>query len=458
MRLLSVFALIALLMAPAFNQAAAQAPQPVEVETFVLDNGLKVVVVPDRRVPVVTHMLWYKVGSADEERGQSGIAHFFEHLMFKRTETHEEGAFDAAVKAVGGNQNAFTTQDYTAYFQQVPPDALGEMMAFEADRMENLILDEQAIETERRVVMEERLQRVDNRPFGILNEAVDATLYKNHPYGIPVIGWMHEIEALDRDELVAFYERYYTPNNAVLVVAGDVDAETVRRLVSETYGRIPPGPDLPPRVRPTEPEPRTVRSVTLHDPRASLPSFIRQWFAPAYFSEQGKTADALQVLTEILGGGSRSRLYQELVVKSQIASAVSAWTGVGRLDYSSVGIYAQSNDTAELDEVERVIDAEIAKIAAEGVSEKELETAKNVLASRLILDNNDQMSRAMEYGVTLVTGGTVDDLGKTRERIEAVTVEDVRAAARTYLGNRRGVTGYLLPEEADTASEQEDPA
>ena len=246
-RIGSALAVVLVLIAP----AAAEAPRdPAEVENFLLDNGMEVVVIPDHRAPIVTHMVWYKVGSADEPPGKSGIAHFFEHLMFKGTKAHKAGEFGAKIAEIGGSENAFTSYDYTAYFQTVTPDALETMMAFEADRMRNLILTDDVIGPERDVILEERRSRIENSPDALLSEEVDATLYQNHPYRMPVIGWMHEMENLNRTDAVAFYDRYYAPNNAVLVVAGDVDAETVRKLAEKTYGKVPRGPDLPPRVRP----------------------------------------------------------------------------------------------------------------------------------------------------------------------------------------------------------------
>lgn len=432
---------------------ALAAPQDAvpEAESFVLDNGLQVVVCPKRRVPIVGHTIWYKVGAADEAPGQSGIAHFFEHLMFKATANHEAGELDAAVKAVGGSLNAFTSADYTAYYEQVPPEALGEMMAFEADRMRNLILDEQTIETERRVVIEERLGRVENQPSGILDEASNATLFQNHPYGTPIIGWMHEIKQLDRQQLLDFYKRHYTPNNAILVVSGDVDVETARRLAEETYGKVPRGPDLPPRIRPVEPEARAMRSVSLKDPRVSLPHFARSWVTPAYFpndpaSEERRAAEALFILAEILGGGAHSRLYRELVVERQIASSISAWVEINLRDYALFGVNASPISEGEIKEVEAAVAAEIEKIARSGVTESELDTAKKALASKAVFAREDHMSRAIELGTILAIGGTVEDFATMTERIQEVPAGDIQSAARQYLALDRSMASYLLPD------------
>jgi zinc protease len=232
-----------------------------EVSSFTLGNRLEVVVIPDRRVPVVTHMIWYRNGSADDPLGESGIAHFLEHLMFKGTDKHPAGEFSQVVSALGGQENAFTSFDYTAYFQRVAREHLKTMMEFEADRMTGLVLDEGVVAPERDVVLEERRMRVETDPAAQLSEAMAASLFVHHPYGIPIIGWMHEIETLDRAHALAYYRRFYTPENAILVVAGDVTSDEVRELAETTYGRVAPRGEAPVRTRPREPEPRAARHV-----------------------------------------------------------------------------------------------------------------------------------------------------------------------------------------------------
>lgn len=429
--------------------SSTQQPQSSDVTSFMLDNGLQVVVIPDRRAPVVTHMLWYKVGSADEDPGKSGIAHFFEHLMFKGTKNHPAGAFSRRIAEIGGQENAFTSYDYTAYFQQVAPDALGTMMAFEADRMTNLILTDDVIGPERSVILEERNSRVESEPGSLLGEELDATLYQNHPYRIPVIGWMHEIEKLNRADAIDFYQRYYAPNNAVLIVAGDVEAGEVRRLAEETYGKVPRGPDLPPRIRPSEPEQNTARTVTLSDPRVSTPSFRKAWVVPSYTTAADGEAEALDLLSEILGGGPRSRAYEALVVEQGIASSAGAWYQSDALDETSFQIYASPRGAATLADVEKAMDAEIARIAGEGVTEAELAAAKKRYVRSLIFARDSQSGMARIYGSTLTTGGTIEDIEKWPDRIEAVTAEQVRDAARRHLDQSRSVTGYLLPAGGD---------
>ncbi|HRP78651.1 MAG TPA: pitrilysin family protein [Aquamicrobium sp.] len=433
---------LALLAPAAF--AEQEAPQ---IENFTLDNGLEVVVIPDHRAPVVTHMVWYKVGSADEEPGKSGIAHFLEHLMFKGTEKYGPGVFSARIAEVGGRENAFTSYDYTAYYQQVAPDLLPEMMAMEADRMTNLILTDEVIAPERDVVIEERNSRVENEPRSLLSEEVNATLYQNHPYRFPVIGWMHEIEKLNRDDAIEFYRRHYAPNNAVLVIAGDVEPAAVRELAEETYGKVARGPELPPRLRPTEPEQNTRRTVTLNDARVGVPNFSKRWLVPSYTTAEPGAAEALDILSEVLGGGVRSRLYQELVVKQGIASSAMAYYQGTALDDTMFMVLGSPRGDATIEDVEKAIDAEVAKIAADGVTEEEVEKAKKRFVRSMIFARDEQDGMARIYGSTLTTGGTVEDIANWPDRIRAVKAEDVKAAATRWLDERRAVAAYLLPQE-----------
>ena len=406
---------------------------------------MEVVVIPDHRAPIVTHMVWYKVGSADEPPGKSGIAHFFEHLMFKGTTNHKPGEFGAKVAEIGGSENAFTSWDYTAFYQTVSPDALPTMMSYESDRMRNLILTDDVIGPERDVILEERRSRIENSPEALLSEEMDATLYQNQPYRIPVIGWMHEMEQLNRVDATAFYDKYYAPNNAVLVVAGDVDAATVKTLAEATYGKVPRGPELPPRIRPTEPEQNTKRTVTLRDPRVSVPSFQKEWLVPSYHTAKDGEAEALDLLSEILGGGIRSRIYQELVVKKGIASGAGASYSGTFLDDTSFSIYGAPRGEAGIDQVEGAIDAEIVRIIRDGVTDSELEKAKNRYVRSMIFARDNQSGMANLYGGTLATGGTVADIAAWPDRIRAVTSDQVKAVAAKYLNPDHSVAGYLLP-------------
>jgi len=310
-------------LAAAFSQPdAATAGRATQ---FKLDNGMDVVVIPDHRAPVVTHMAWYRIGAADESPGVSGIAHFLEHLMFKATENMKSGEFSKTIARLGGQDNAFTSQDVTAYFQRIARDRLPTVMKMEAERMTKLRLEEKEVLTERDVIKEERRSRTDNNPTAILAEEMNAALYQSHPYGIPIIGWMHEIAKLSREDALAFYKRHYAPNNAILIVAGDVTPDEVLKLAKETYGKIPRNPDVKAYARPTEPPARAARRVELVDARAGQPILQRYYNAPSYASAEGREAEALDLLLKVTASGTTSRLYRELVVKQKIASSVGGY-------------------------------------------------------------------------------------------------------------------------------------
>ncbi|UVK49262.1 insulinase family protein (plasmid) [Mesorhizobium sp. AR07] len=417
----------------------------IKATNFLLDNGMEVVVIPDNRAPIVTHMVWYKIGSADEPPGKSGIAHFVEHLMFKAaTINHAAGEFDRAVAEIGGSHNAFTSQDYTAFYETVAPPALEQMMSFEADRMFNLSITDDDIKTERDVIIEERRSRIDNDPQAVLGEAVDATLWQNQPYRIPVIGWMQEMEKLDWTDARAFYDKYYTPNNAVLVVAGDVAPETVKALAEKTYGTVPAAPGLT-RIRPVEPGQNTKRTVTLTDARVSVPNFSTHWVVPSYRTAERGEAEALDLLAEILGGGTRSRLYQQLVVKQGIAAEAGAHFEGTMLDASYFSIHGSPRGDAKLADIEAAVDAEIARIARDGVTSDELDKAKDRYVRSVIFAHDQQDSIASMYGSTLATGGNLKDVEERPDRIRKVTADQVKAVAARYLVSDHSTTGYLLP-------------
>lgn len=429
----------------AFGGASAQVSRPSagpQVSTFTLDNGLDVVVVPDRRAPVATHMIWYKVGSADEQRGKSGIAHFLEHLMFKGTDKHPAGEFSNTVSELGGQENAFTSYDYTAYFQRVPKDALKTVMQFEADRMTGLVLTDEVVLPERDVILEERRSRTDSDPAAQLSEVVSATLWMNHPYGLPIIGWDHEISALTREDALEFYRKYYTPNNAILVVAGDVDEAEVRTLVADTYAKVERRADPPPRLRAREPNQVAARRVALADPRVRQPSVSRAYLAPSYKTAEGDEAYALDLLSIVLGGGSTSRLYRALVVDGG-AAAAGAYYGGSSLDDSRFVVYASPRPDKTLADMEAAIDVEIAKLIEGGVQEGELERAKTRLIADTIYDLDSQTSLARQFGAALTTGMSVQDVLEWPERIRKITPEQVVDAAKKTLLLRNSVTGLL---------------
>jgi zinc protease len=421
-----------------------QAASKPDVGHFTLDNGLEVVVVPDRRAPVVTHMVWYKVGAADETPGKSGLAHFLEHLMFKGTAKNPIGKFSQTVAFVGGQENAFTTQDYTGYFQRVSKENLKTLMEFESDRMTGLVLTDEAVAPELKVVLEEQNQRVANNPRARLSEQIDAALYLNHPYGKPVIGWRHEIEKLNREEALAFYRRFYTPNNAVLVVAGDVTTDEIKTLTAATYGKVPKVAEIGPRHRPQEPAQVAPRHVTLADARVQQPSLHRAYLVPSSATAKAGESEALEVLSFILGHGTTSRLYRTLVVERELAIGAGGYYNGTSLDASQFTVYGSPKPGVTLPKLEDAVDAVIDDIVANGVSPDEVERAKNRLIADTVYAQDSQATMARWYGAALTTGSTVEAVQTWPERLRTVTADAVNAAAKAWLDKRRSVTGYLI--------------
>jgi zinc protease len=439
----AALALASLLAVPAYAADNGNAPTH-----FTLENGLEVVVIPDRRTPVVTHMVWYKVGSADEPPGKSGIAHFLEHLMFKGTNKTPVGVFSATVANVGGQENAFTSNDYTAYFQRVSRENLPRLMTLEADRMTGLVLTDEVVKPELDVVLEEQYQRVANDPAAQLGEQVQAALYLNHPYGRPIIGWRREIEKLDRNEAIAFYRRFYTPNNAVLVIAGDVTADDVKALAESTYGKVRPTAEIGPRIRPQEPEPVAVRQVSLADPRVAQPSLQRAYLVPSETTAAPGESEAIDLMAHILANGSTSRLYRRLVVEKDTAASVGGYYQGSALDPARMAIYATPRAGVGLPELEAAIDAALTEVIESGLTAEELDRAKSRMVADWVYAQDSQQMLARIYGVALTTGSTVEKVRTWTDRIKAVSLESVNAAARRWLDKRRSVTGYLMREPA----------
>ncbi|MGO9675232.1 MAG: M16 family metallopeptidase [Methylocella sp.] len=416
-----------------------------------LANGLDIVVIPDRRAPVVTHMVWYRNGSADDPLGKSGIAHFLEHLMFKGTKNNPQGKFSELVADSGGQENAFTSNDYTAYFQRVAAGELAVCMEYEADRMKNLVLSDEIVAPEREVVMEERRMRTDSDPSDQLNEAVQAALFTQHPYGKPIIGWGHEIEGLDREDALRYYDRFYTPENAILVVAGDVEPTDVIALAEKIYGPIPARGEAPKRSRPREPEPRAHRRVTLADDKVEQPSLQCVYLAPSYSTAAPGVGEALEVLAHLLGGGNTSLLFKKLVMEQKIAVAAGAHYQGTAVDDTRFYAFAVPAPGVPLERLEAAIDAVIAEVAAHGVNEADFRRAKTRLVADAVYAQDSQASLARWYGAALATGLSIADVAAWPARIEAVTLDDVKKAA-LWLDKKRGVTGFLKPANESDAS------
>ncbi|KAF0221206.1 MAG: Zn-dependent [Rhodospirillaceae bacterium] len=422
--------------------AQAQVFNPV---TKTLGNGLQVVVVENHRAPIVSHMVWYRVGAADESAGKSGIAHFLEHLMFKGTPSVPPGEFSKIVARNGGRDNAFTSSDYTAYFQNIAADRLDLVMKMEADRMRNLTLAEADVVSELEVVKEERRSRTDNDPAALLQERLEALLFVNHPYRRPIIGWPDELNGLSRTDALDYYQRWYAPNNAILIVAGDVDPAKVMAMAETHYGRLKPE-KLPPRLRATEPPPVGARRITLTDARVKQPSWTRLYLAPSQHSAADKTqVQALEVLGEILSGGATSRLYKALVVDQGVAASAQSWYDAGALDHSTFGFHASPRPGVTLDRLEGALKAEIARLLKDGVTEEEVRRAKTRLKAEVVYARDSLHTAARVLGEALTTGQSVADVEDWPNRIAQVTTAQVNAAARAVLVDDASATGLLLP-------------
>ena len=417
------------------------------VTTFELENGMQVVVVEDHRAPVVQHMVWYRAGSADETSGTSGVAHFLEHLLFKATDTLAEGELSATVAANGGRDNAFTSFDYTAYFQRVAADRLEIMMRMEADRMRNIRLTETNIETERKVIIEERNQRTENNPRALLSEQMRAVQYHNHRYGVPIIGWMHEMETLDMEDVLGFYETYYHPNNAILVVSGDVEPDEVRRLAARYYGVIPENTDLPKRQRSAEPPQTAERRVLLRDARVAQPYVSRSYLATERNSGDQHMAAALTLLADLLGGGTTSYLTEKLQFETQKAVYTSAFYGGVSLDDATFSVVIVPTVDLSLEEAEDAMDATLAQFLVDGVDEDRLARIKYQLRASEIYGRDNVDGIANRYGRALASGLTIEDVQSWPEVLQAVTADEIMAAARKVLVRNASVTGWLMRNE-----------
>lgn len=422
-------------------------------ETFTLDNGMDVVVLPDHRAPVVTHMVWYKVGAVDEDPGKSGIAHLFEHVMFKETDDIADGEFDSIISRLGGQNNAFTSWDYTAYYERVAKQHLGKMMELEAERMTDLIIDEDpegSFITERDVVKEERRQRVDNNPGVILREKVLAEFWEGHPYEITVIGRMDEVEALTPQDGIDFYKKYYSPENAILVVAGDVTGDEVKALAEEHYGVIEPSglvdgtrkwADVPPLSETQE--------ITHSDPKVRQPVWYR------YFDGTSQKRDrdfalALDVGLSVLGGGNTSLLYVALVEDQKVAvnAGTFAWTGLH--DNGPAVIYATPSPGVSMEDLEAAVVAEVAKQLEAGFSDEDVQRVRNSMAADAIYARDSQQSMANLFGGWLAIGGSIDDLMNYPDDVRAVTTEEALAAVRkVFAADNHYIEAQLLPAEGE---------
>ena len=435
------------LLALALPTTAALARDNEDVTHFTLDNGMEVVVVEDHRAPAVQQMVWYRAGSADEPKGSSGVAHFLEHLLFKATDKMESGEFSATVAKNGGRDNAFTSYDYTAYFQRVAADRLELMMQMESDRMKNIRLTPENIATERDVIIEERNQRTENDPSALFREQLNAAQYLNHRYGTPIIGWMHEMRSLDLQDALDVYKLYYSPHNAILVVSGDVVPENVRTLEEQYYGKIPANPDLPDRSRTQEPPQTAERRLIFRDDRVAQEYVSRSYLAQERDPGDQKTAAALTMLAELLGGGTTSYFAEKLQFDAPVATYSAAFYSGQSLDDTTFNLVVVPQPGVSLQDAEDAMDAAIAGFMKDGVDAEQLERIKQQVRAEQIYARDNADSVANRYGSALAIGLTVQDVQDWPDVLEAVTAEDIMQAAKDVFNREASVTGWLMREE-----------
>ena len=416
---------------------AAEAPAPVLAVT--LDNGLRVLLLEDHRSPIVSLQLWYRVGSRNEARGATGIAHFLEHLMFRGTPTHGPGAFARIVERNGGQDNAFTSQDVTSYYVNIAADRLEPILALEADRMQNLTLDPKIVDSEREVVTEERRTRTEDDPGGALGEEVSALAFRAHPYGQPIIGWAVDLKRITREEIQAFYKIYYAPNNAVLVAAGDFKADAVLGKIKQVFGPIPRGPE-PPKVLAVEPEQNGERRLVVQRP-AELPIVYVGYPVP---NQQSPDAIALDVLSVVLSGGRSSRLYRHLVYERQLALEAGGDYSYFSIDPNLFWFYATPLPGQTPETLEKELIGEMERLKKEPVGDEELKRAKNQIEAGFVFQDDSVHKRAALLArFELVGGYALKD--QYLDKIRAVTAADLQRVAKRYFTDDKKNVGILLP-------------
>lgn len=429
------------------------AAEPVKVETFMLENGMQVVVIPNHRVPAVSHMIWFRIGSADEPRGESGLAHYLEHMMFKGTDKLKVGEYSQVVSKHGGDHNAFTSYDYTGYYVNIAKENLPLVMDLEANRMVKLHVDEAEFLKEREVIIEERSMRTDNQPSALLHEQMGAALFLNHPYHTPIIGWRHEMANLNREQVFAMYHRYYHPNNAVLVVAGDITAAKLKPLAEKYYGTLKKGEELT-RDWTSEPPSAAERRLVLRDEKVQQPNFSRYYLAPSFVTGETKHAISLTLLAQVVGGSQTSRLYQELVVKRKIATnAVASYNGIDR-GPSMFVVSATPAENVQLADLEAAIDEVLSQTLAQGITAEELDRAKTLAKAEVIYARDGLQSLAYIIGQLYMIGLDEAFFNAWTDSIEAATAADLQAAGQYVLKPERSVTGWLLPTAVITSSKE----
>jgi zinc protease len=410
---------------------------------FALANGMQVLVIPDHRAPVATQMLWFRVGAVDDPPGLSGMAHFFEHMMFRGTKEVPDDGFAQTIAKNGGENNAFTDHDYTAFYEQIAKDRLPLAMKLEADRLVNLDLSDSHVGPERDVVLEERRMRVDNEPQALMGEQMHAALHLSHPYGRPVIGWSEEVRRIDRLSAQDFYNHHYAPNNAILVIAGDVTPDEVRQMAQDSYGKVG-ARELQPRAEFTEPPRLAETRMTITRSDARVPIFSRLYRVTSYAQGRPGQAEGLETYAQLLGGDQTSILYRVLVEQKKLATDVGAsYDGYAR-DAGEFSIYAVPRPGVSLEALEKAMDQVLAVNALALQRDNDLARAKTGLIASVTYRRDSQFALASAYGQALTIGLTVDDVNEWPARIRAVNAEGVRKAAQS-LSRREAVSAYLVP-------------
>jgi zinc protease len=415
-----------------------------------LANGMRVVVREDHRAPTAVQMVWYRVGSIDERDGVTGVAHVTEHMMFKGTPSVGPGEFNRRVAAIGGRDNAFTSTDYTAYFQQVPANQLKTVMALEADRMRHLTLDPAGYDKEIQVIMEERRMRTDDQSTARVHEAMSAVAWQAHPYRRPVIGWMSDLEQMQVSDVRAWYRQWYVPNNATLVVVGDVNHAQVFAWARETYGKVP-ARAIKDRKQYDEPTQAGLRQLDVKAP-ADLPLLVMGWKAPR-FNDPQKDVDpyALEMLAQILDGHEAARLPSALVREQQVAVSVDASYDAMNRGPGMFILQASPRPGHTVGELEQAIRAALALVADKGVAEAELARARSQLRAAEVYKKDSVMGQAMEIGMleTLGYGWQTSDL--LLDKLNAVTAADVQRVAQSYFSDEQLTIARLVPQPLDEA-------
>lgn len=423
---------------------SASASEPA-IETFTLKNGLEVIVIPNHRVPAVSHTLWYKVGAADDPSGKSGLAHYHEHVMFLGTKKYKSGEYSNIIARYGGQNNAFTGHDATAYYINIAKENLPLAMEMEADRMGELTASNEAVEKEKQVIIEERRMRIDNNPNALLSEQMDAALFRNHPYHTPKIGWQHEMYGLTKQDIIDFHKKYYHPNNAILIISGDVTAREVRPLAEKYYGGLKSA-SIPKRIWNEEPPQRCARRIIMHHEQVSQPEVSRVYATSSLNYGKKEQGLPLLVLSQVLGGGKTSRLYKSLVTEQKLASAIDVGINSFTIGPAEFGIEVIPEQGVEPEKLEAAMDKELAKFLAEGITDEELARAKTLLKAETIFARDGLSGVEQIMGWLRMIGKDSNYFSNIPKLVDEITKDAVLEAARDTLKLEQSVTALLLPE------------